>query len=59
MKQNFIKTSDKETATKLKNLGLQEVNNSEGIYLFVNPDKILFDSDIDQSKLHFTNILTF
>lgn len=59
MKQNFIKTSDKETATKLKNLGLQEVNNSERIYLFVNPDKIQFDSDIDQSKLHFTNILTF
>lgn len=59
MKEHFIKTSDKETATKLKNLGLQEVNNSNGTYLFVNPDKIQFDSDIDQSKLHFTNILTF
>lgn len=34
MKQNFIKTSDKETATKLKNLGLQEVNNSEGMVLY-------------------------
>ena len=51
MKQNFIKTSDKETATKLKNLGLQEVNNSEGIYLFVNPDKIQFDSDIDTLQI--------
>lgn len=59
MKQHFIKTSDKETVTKLKILGLQEVNNSNGTYLFVNSDKIQFDSDLDQSKLHFTNILTF
>lgn len=59
MKQHFIKTSDKETVTKLKKLGLQEVNNSNGTYLFVNSDKIQFDSDLDQSKLHFTNILTF
>lgn len=59
MKQHFIQTSDKETITKLKKLGLQEVNNSNGTYLFANSDKIQFDSDLDQSKLHFTNILTF
>lgn len=59
MKQHFIKTSDKETVTKLKNLGLQEVTHSDGTYLFVNSDKIQFDSGLDQSKLHFTNILAF
>lgn len=59
MKNKFIKTLDKETAIKLNNLGFQEIDNSDGIYLFVNSDKIQFDSSLDQSKLHFTNILTF
>lgn len=59
MKNKFIKTLDKETAIKLNNLGFKEIDNSDGTYLFMNSDKIQFDSSLDQSKLHFTNILTF
>ena len=60
MKQNFIKTSDNITAEKLTSLGFQKVNVSNGIYTFLNTDKIQFSNDdIDKSKIQYSNILTF
>lgn len=57
MKQNFIKTQDQSTATTLLKLGFQQVDFSNGIYTFLNTDKIRFSSDIDQSKIQYSNIL--
>lgn len=34
MKQLFIKTRDKETADKLKNLGFKVINESGGMWTF-------------------------
>ena len=57
MKQNFIKTSDESTAEMLKNLNYQQVDFSNGIYTFLNTDKINFSEDIDKSKIQYSNML--
>lgn len=57
MKQNFIKTSDKSTAKTLKNLNYQQVDFSNGIYTFLNSDKINFSENIDKSKIQYSNML--
>ena len=57
MKQNFIKTSDKSTAETLKNLNYQQVDFSNGIYTFLNADKMQFSDDIDKSKIQYSNNL--
>ena len=57
MKQNFIKTSDESTAEMLKNLNYQQVDFSNGIYTFLNTDKIQFSDDIDKSKIQYSNNL--
>ena len=57
MKQNFIKTSDESTAETLKNLNYQQVDFSNGIYTFLNTDKIQFSDDIDKSKIQYSNNL--
>lgn len=57
MKQNFIKTSDKSTSDTLKKIGFQQVDFSNGIYTFLNTDKIQFSSDIDKSKIQYSNML--
>ena len=59
MKQNFIKTSDSETASKLLKLGFQKVDNTNGIYTFLNTGKIQFsENDIDKSKIQYSNMLS-
>ena len=59
MKQNFIKTSDSETASKLLELGFQKVDNTNGIYTFLNTGKNQFsENDIDKSKIQYSNILS-
>lgn len=58
MKQNFIKTADKETADKLKLLGFQMIGDFDGIYTFLNCAKLNFSDDINQKKIHYSNILT-
>lgn len=58
MKHNFIKTTDVTTSESLKKLGFQVVNESNGIYIFLNTDKLQF-SNIDKSKIQYSNILTF
>lgn len=58
MKQNFIKTTDSETASKLTKLGFQKVDNTNGIYTFLNTGTIQFlDNDIDKSKIQYSNML--
>lgn len=59
MKQNFIKTSDSNIAAKLLSLGFQQIDVSNGIYTFLNTDKIQFSNDIDKSKVMYSNMLTF
>ncbi len=59
MKQNFIKTTDSEIASKLLLLGFQEVDNTNGIYTFLNTGMIQFsDNDIDKSKIQYSNMLS-
>lgn len=58
MKYNFIKTTDTSTASILFKLGFQKVDESNGIYTFLNTEKLQFsDDDIDKSKIQYTNIL--
>ena len=55
----FIKTSDVKIAELLINLGFQKISFQNGIYTFLNSDKIQFSNDIDKSKIHYSNMLTF
>ena len=57
MKQNFINTSDESTAETLRELKYQQVDFSNGIYTFLNTDKINFSENIDKSKIHYSNML--
>ena len=59
MNQKFIQTQDIPTATLLSQLGYQQVQNSNGIYVFLNTDTLRFSENIDINKLKHTNILTF
>lgn len=59
MKQKFITTQDTHTATLLSQQGYQQVQNSNGIYVFLNTDKLQFSNEIDITKLKYTNMLTF
>jgi hypothetical protein len=58
-KQNFIKTTDKETAEKLISEGFQLVSQSGNIYTFLNkpPKNFIFD-EADKRKIAYTNILS-
>lgn len=57
-KQNFIKTTDKETADKLMSAGFQLVSQSGNTYTFLNqlPKNFSFD-EVDKGKMAYTNIL--
>lgn len=59
MKQKFITTQDTSTATLLSQQGYQQVQNSNGIYVFLNTDKFRFSNDIDITKIQYSNMLTF
>ena len=59
MKQNFITTKDAHTATLLSQQGYQQVQNSNGIYAFLNTEKFRFSNDIDITKIQYSNMLTF
>lgn len=59
MNKKFIRTQDKSTATLLSNKGYQQVQNNNGIYVFLNSDKMQFSNDIDMKKIQFSNMLTF
>ena len=59
MKKKFITTQDILTATLLSKQGYQQVQNSNGIYVFLNTDTLRFSENIDINKLKYTNMLTF
>ena len=59
MKQKFVTTKDTPTATLLFKQGYQQVQNSNGIYVFLNTDKLRFSNDIDITKIQYSNMLTF
>lgn len=59
MNKKFIRTQDKSTATLLSNKEYQQVQNSNGIYVFLNTEKFRFSNDIDMKKIQFSNMLTF
>lgn len=56
-KQNFIMTTDKETADKLLSAGFQLVSQN-GTYTFLNqpPRNFSFD-EVDKKKMAYTNII--
>ncbi len=49
MKEKFLKTTDTTTSENLKKLGFQVVSELNGMYIFLNTDKLQF-SNIDKSK---------
>jgi hypothetical protein len=59
MKQNFIKTTDKETADKFILCGFQLVSHVGNMYTFLNqvPKNFSFDK-IDRKKYAYSNILS-
>lgn len=58
MQKIFIKTTDENTRNTLIKEGFQELLSSEtGVYVFLNCNKMQFSSDVDISKLHYTNVL--
>lgn len=58
MNQNFIKTSDYETAEILIRIGFQKIDEQNGIYTFLNSDKMQFSNDIDKRKIQYSNMLS-
>lgn len=58
-KQNFITTTDKETADKLISAGFPLVSQSGGAYTFLNqlPKNFNFE-DVDKKNMAYTNILS-
>lgn len=58
-KQNFINTTDKETADKLISSGFQLVSQSGNVYTFLNQPPMNFTFDeVDQTKMAYTNMLS-
>lgn len=57
-KQNFIKTTDQETAEKLISAGFQLVSQSGSVYTFLNQSSNNFKFDVtDKKKVVYTNTL--
>lgn len=52
MKQLFIKTRDKETAEKLKGLGFKIINESGGMWTFLNDASIRFSADDNKNAVY-------
>ena len=57
MNKKFIHTQDESTATILINKGYQQIQFSNGIYTFLNTDKINLSENIDKSKIQYSNML--
>lgn len=58
-KCNFIRTTDKDTGELLISLGFQLVDKNNGVYTFLNSDKMEFSNDVNKSKIQYSNMLTF
>ena len=58
MNKKFIIVQDESTANKLISSGFQLVSQVNGTYTFMNETQEKFNfASIDNTKLHFTNIL--
>lgn len=57
--EKFIRTKDYNTSLLLLKLGFEKINESNGLYTFMNSSKLCFSNDVDTSKIQYTNILTF
>ena len=57
MKQNFIRTNDKETAEKLLALGFQKIDEQNGFFVFLNCSNLKFSEEDKNLKFQYTNIL--
>ena len=49
---------DKNTADQLISAGFKMVQNSGGCYLFLNSKTFQFDTNIDISKIRYTNVMS-
>lgn len=56
MINHFIKTTDDETALKLKAEGFSLISKDGNVYTFLNDGKMNF-ADEDKKKMAFTNVL--
>lgn len=56
--ENFIHTSDAETAQKLRELGFQELESTNSMWTFLNKQTFQF-TDINTKKLKFDNKVCF
>ena len=60
MKQNFIMTVDKNTATALRKSGFQEVETgNKNIYPSLNNTTLKWCECVDINKVKYSNMLTF
>lgn len=57
MKQNFIRTNDKETAQQLLKIGFQKIDEQNGFYTFLNDKTLKFSEDEKDLKVQYTNTL--
>lgn len=59
MEKKFIKTTDGETANKLKAFGFKMVSDIGNVYTFLNevPQNLIFDS-VDKTKIVYDNKLS-
>lgn len=56
MKQNFIKTSDADTAERLRSLHFTELPPQGNFFVFLNDKSVQF-SESENKKLVFTNAM--
>ena len=49
MKTTFIKTSDKDTKENLLKLGYKLIDQSAGLYTFLNDRPVMFDENIQKN----------
>lgn len=55
--KKFVCTTEAETADLLRKLGYQELPKQNGRYMFLNNNKLVFDSE-DMKDVHYTDMLT-
>lgn len=57
MKENFIKTSDKDTADILRGEGFVQIGYSNGFYTFLNSKNRKFSNDVNEQNIIYSNNL--
>ncbi len=54
-KMNFIRTTDKETADKLKKLGFTILSENDNVYTFLNCGGLTYANNISDEKIIYSN----